>query len=142
VGARVLKRAADQDNQERKGAENVARILVLEGNDDLRGWYARELEADGHDVFQAARAAEAEDELNNGALDFVVVDITQRPADKAQDLMQILIRDGSTHVVIDIGRDRKQDGVGLRAETCPDLSRLKTRIREMMAPMNPGGQET
>jgi DNA-binding NtrC family response regulator len=118
----------------------MARILVLEGNDDLRGWYARELEADGHDVFQAARAAEAEDELNNGALDFVVMDITQQPADKAQDLVCILLRDGSTHLVIDVGRDREQGGAGHSVETCPDLSRLKRRIREMMAPSNLDGQ--
>ena len=112
----------------------MARILVLENDDDLRGWYARELEADGHEVFQAARADEAGDELESGALDFVVMDITQQPAGKAQDLMHILLREVSAHVVIDIGHDRGPAESGPCVAACPDLSKVKIRIREMMAP--------
>ena len=119
----------------------MARILILEDNDDPRGWYARELEADGHEVFQAARVEDAGDELESGALDFVVMDITQQPMDKAHDLMQILLRDGSTHVVVNIGRD-EEGGGGAWVATSPDLSRLKKRIQEMLPPSRLPGQGT
>jgi DNA-binding response OmpR family regulator len=83
----------------------MARILVLEDDDALRGRYARELEANGHQVFQAARFDEAGDELESGRLDFVLVDINRHPAQKARELMQILLRDGNAHRVINVGHN-------------------------------------
>jgi DNA-binding response OmpR family regulator len=98
----------------------MARILILENNQHLRTWYAHELESDGHEVFQAARAAEALEELDSSRLDFVVMDVTRRPLDRAGDLMQILIRDSRAHLITGVGR-------------VP----LKRRIRELLAPSKP-----
>jgi DNA-binding response OmpR family regulator len=98
----------------------MARILILEHDQRLRAWFARELESDGHEVFQAAGAAEAREELDSSCLDFVVMDVTRRPLDKARDLMQILIRDSRAHLITDVGRVL-----------------LKRRIRELLAPSKP-----
>ena len=112
----------------------MARILILEDNQDLRMWFARELESDGHEVFQAARADEALEELESSRLDFVVLDVSRTPLDRASDLMQIMLRDNGAHLITDIGHNGGQAGLAPWAMRSSDLSRLKRRIREILAP--------
>jgi len=116
----------------------MARILVLEDNDYIRTWYARELASEGHEVLQAVRLDEALEELRRSRPDFVVMDITYRAIDRAHEVMLILIRDSKVRLILNIAHDRGQAHfVPLDAHAhfarSSDLSDLKRVIHSLLA---------
>ena len=115
----------------------MAKVLVFDGESYLCGRYVRELESDGHEVLQAATFEEAQDTLAACDLDFVVMDITQWPIDKAYDIVRLLPRLGRAHLLLNILYDRGQAHfVPLADKThlmkSGDLSEVKRTIREMI----------
>jgi DNA-binding NtrC family response regulator len=123
-----------------KGVRAMARILLVEEKHYLRAWFANELESDGHEILETAKVDQALEVLDAFScyVDFVVMDITERPIDKAHDIMPIQLRHGGVPLILNIGYDKGQAHfVPLTRRThitrSVDLSELKKKIREIEA---------
>jgi CheY-like chemotaxis protein len=116
----------------------MARVLVFDAESYLCEMYVRELESDGHEVLQAASLEEAQDALATCRLDFVVMDVTQWPIDKAYDIVRLLPRLGRAQLVLNILHDSGQTHFMPLADKThlvksSGLSGVNRKIREMEA---------
>jgi DNA-binding NtrC family response regulator len=70
----------------------MARILIIDDEPSIRFLYSQELSEDGHEVIEAANAAEAVETLENGAFDLVVLDVKLKN-ESGLDLLQKIVKE-------------------------------------------------
>lgn len=82
-----------------KVSRNVARVLIIEDETNLRFTVARALRAAGHEVVEAAAMPEANEHLDRSSFDAVLTDVNLGP-DNGIDLVAKLREDGFEGVIV------------------------------------------
>ena len=88
---------------------------------------------------QAARIDAALEEYRCGPPDFVVMDVTRRPIDRANDVILLLLRDGNVHIILNRAYDAGQasfmpSAAHVHLTVSHDLVELKKSIRRLSVP--------
>ncbi|MBI1922140.1 MAG: response regulator [Geobacter sp.] len=70
----------------------MARILIIDDEASIRLLYSQELSEEGHEVAEAANAAEAAEKLAGGTFDLVVLDVKLKN-ESGLDLLQKIVKE-------------------------------------------------
>jgi len=70
----------------------MARILIIDDEASIRFLYSQELCDEGHEVTEAASAAEAVEKLGSGPFDLVVLDVKLKN-ESGLDLLQTIVKE-------------------------------------------------
>ncbi len=120
----------------------MARILVVDDEDDLRLLYADELEDEGYEVHTAGTGVDARKLLEQTDFDLVILDI-QMKGESGLDLLKDIARDnkGLPVILSTAFGMYKDDFSSWLADAyvvkSSDLSELKDQVRRVLAKRNP-----
>lgn len=116
----------------------MARIMVVEDEDNQRLLYRRELEDDGHEVIEASGGKQAVSLIEKGIRpDLVVLDISMPDMDGIETLGKILSRDNTIPVILNTAYATYKDNFMTWSADAyviksSDLSELKQKISEVL----------
>lgn len=115
----------------------MAKILVVEDEQNQRELYAMELEDEGYEVEQASNGREAVELVKKNKFDLVVLDIRMPEMDGIEALGKILSRDKKIPIVIYTAyTNYKSNFMTWTADAyvtkSSDLGELKQKIKEIL----------
>ena len=116
----------------------MARIMVVEDEDNQRLLYRRELEDDGHEVIEASGGKQAVSLIEKGLHpDLVVLDISMPDMDGIEALGKILSRDNTIPVILNTAYATYKDNfmtwsADAYVVKSSDLSELKHKINDIL----------
>jgi two-component system response regulator (stage 0 sporulation protein F) len=116
----------------------MARIMVVEDEDNQRLLYRRELEDDGHEVIEASGGKQAVSLIEKGLHpDLVVLDISMPDMDGIEALGKILSRDNTIPVILNTAYATYKDNfmtwsADAYVVKSSDLSELKQKINDIL----------
>lgn len=119
----------------------MAKILVVDDDENQRLLYRQELELSGYEVETAANGPQAIERVQQGGIDVVLLDIAMPGMDGVETLGRILDVDRSLPVILNTAYSSyKEDFMTWAAEAyvtkSGDLSELRTRLAEVLAKRN------
>jgi len=116
----------------------MARILVVEDEDNQRLLYRRELEDEGYEVVEASGGRQAVSLIEKGLRpDLVILDISMPDMDGIETLGKILSRDNSIPVILNTAYSTYKDNfmtwsADAYVVKSSDLTELKQKIDEVL----------
>ena len=116
----------------------MARILVVEDEDNQRLLYRRELEDEGYDVVEASGGRQAIALIEKGLRpDLVILDISMPDMDGIETLGKILSRDNSIPVILNTAYSTYKDNfmtwsADAYVVKSSDLTELKQKVAEVL----------
>jgi len=116
----------------------MARILIVEDEDNQRLLYRRELEDEGYEVLEASGGRQAVSLIEKGLRpDLVVLDISMPDMDGIETLGKILNRDNSIPVILNTAYATYKDNfmtwsADAYVVKSSDLTELKQKISEVL----------
>jgi len=116
----------------------MARIMVVEDEDNQRLLYRREFEDDGHEVIEVSGGRQAIELLEKGEKpDIVVLDISMPDMDGIETLGKILSRDNTIPVILNTAYSTYKDNfmtwsADAYVVKSGDLSELRRKIAEVL----------
>jgi DNA-binding response OmpR family regulator len=116
----------------------MAKLLIVEDEQNQRELYAMELEDEGYDIDQAANGREAVELIKKNKYDLVVLDIRMPEMDGLETLGKILSRDKKIPIVIYTAYSNyKSNFMTWTADAyvtkSSNLSELKDKIKEILS---------
>ena len=116
----------------------MAKLLIVEDEQNQRELYAMELEDEGYDIDQAANGREAVELIKKNKYDLVVLDIRMPEMDGIETLGKILSRDKKIPIVIYTAYSNyKSNFMTWTADAyvtkSSNLSELKDKIKEILS---------
>ena len=116
----------------------MAKILVVDDDDNQRLLYRQELELAGYEVATAANGPQALECVHEGGIDVVLLDIAMPGMDGVEVLSRILAFDNTIPVILNTAYSSyKEDFMTWAADSyvtkSGDLSELRTRVAEAVA---------
>jgi DNA-binding response OmpR family regulator len=115
----------------------MARLLVVDDDENLRLLYEQELQEEGHEVVLAGSGPEALDYLKSKRPDLIILDISMPGMDGIEALGKILARDKTMPVILNTAYSTYKDNFMTWSADAyvvkqGDLTELKAKIKDVL----------